>query len=284
MRYRATHTGGVVSLPPGDTPPWTCVAPLMPVCLSRSQRNVHRAVAEFWTTSGRSAILSGVPKRDSTSPPFDDHPLRGKRVYRFFKLPEHADALMKGCVWITTLEACRRYENRYQGDPEEGYEHYEQGGAVTNTPEEPHFAEIAKRIRLIVGDGTTLRGNRSLLKLTDAFVLCFTERFDPATFEKTIEHKHCVAISDCAKFFDTVTNRMQQVFILTQAVCSPIIYKERAYEGMQDPPGPLGFVKPPDPYQAQQEVRMLWIVKNAGSYKPFLLNAPDVAALCTRLV
>ena len=37
-------------------------------------------------------------------------------VYRFFKELSHAQALLNGQVWLSTLNTCRQYENNAQGD------------------------------------------------------------------------------------------------------------------------------------------------------------------------
>jgi hypothetical protein len=49
-------------------------------------------------------------------------------------------------------------------------------------------------------------------------------------------------------------------------------------------PGPIGFVKPPDVYANQKEVRMLWIPKCHGeSIGPTLVQSRSITKLCARI-
>ena len=46
------------------------------------------------------------------------------RLYRHFEKEDHAEALTRGEVWISTLNVCRKMESRVRRDPGEGRLHY----------------------------------------------------------------------------------------------------------------------------------------------------------------
>ena len=205
-------------------------------------------------------------------------------VYRFFNDPSHADALAAGKVWLSTLETCRRYEDPRQGDPEEGFVTYNSGHAVGNSGDKD-FELIAARSGIHIGPGCaniTLSNNIAVRHLSDAIVLCTTELFDPNALSETFG-RYCVAISDPRRLFALMTDQLRRVYNVAEAAYGRVIYKDRFYTGLQEPPGPIGFVKPPDKYQDQHEVRFLWTVKEQQKLQPFLLEVPEVAILCRRV-
>jgi hypothetical protein len=211
----------------------------------------------------------------------------GRILYRFFDTAEHADALTQGHVWITTFQTCRGYENRNQGDPGEGSETYSPG-LVSLSGEDKNHVEIARRMGIgLTGPGKlTAFGVGSRSVIDDAYMLCTSMRFDPAAFSATFNADYCTEITDAGQFFRSVTARLRDRFgsRLRAATIGTVTYRERAYSGLDDSPGPIGFVKPQVPYKGQAEVRMVWGVGGPHSYEPFTLYVPDVAhPLCRRV-
>jgi len=205
-------------------------------------------------------------------------------VYRFFNDSSHADALADGKVWLSTLETCRRYEDPKQGDPEEGSVTNNSGYAVGDSGDN-NFDAIAARSGIHIGPGCsniTLSNNIAIHRLPDAIVLCTTELFDPDGLSETFG-RYCVAISDPARLFAQITEQLQEVHNVAQAVYGRVIYRDRYYTGLEKPPGPIGFVKPPDKYQDQHEVRFLWTLSGQEDLQPFLLEVPEATTLCRRV-
>ena len=60
------------------------------------------------------------------------------------------------------------------------------------------------------------------------------------------------------------------------------MYRDRTYTGLENPPGPIGFVKPVDQYAEQQEFRFLWTPKSMQEIQPFLLECPEIKSICKR--
>lgn len=206
------------------------------------------------------------------------------RVYRFFKESTHADALASGTVWLSTLETCRAYEDPYQGDPDEAVQTYNSGHAVGGS-DDAAFKLIAERSGIYIGSSCsniTVSNCTSVQRLPDAFVLCTTEQFKPECLNDTFGW-YCVEIERPQEFFRLLTASLSKLHAVHEAGFGRMIYQERSFAGLQDPPGPIGFVKPPDKYKNQREVRFLWTSLTGTSLAPFALHVPDCAALCRRI-
>ena len=205
-------------------------------------------------------------------------------VFRFFPEEWQADALVSGKVWVSTLETCRAYEDPKQGDSEEAHETYNSGHAVGGSTD-ADLVEIARRSGIHIGPGCsniTISNNTSIKKIHDAYVLCTTSQYAPDNLNESFG-KHCVEITDPKKFFIEVSQCLSQQMAIKESAAGKVIYKDRHYTGLENPPGPIGFVKPPDKYAEQKEFRFLWIPENATNIKPFLLNCPKIVSLCKKI-
>ena len=60
-------------------------------------------------------------------------------------------------------------------------------------------------------------------------------------------------------------------------------YQSREWAGNEPAPEPIGFVKPADPYEPQQEIRFLARVKNPEGLKPIVIDVPRISRLCNRI-
>jgi hypothetical protein len=211
---------------------------------------------------------------------FGEH---SQSVYRFFQEEWQADALARGDVWLSTLETCRAYEDPAQGDPEEAHETYNSGHAVGSSDDQD-FVEIARKSGIHIGpscSNITLSNNTRKTVLPNAYVLCTTTEFSPENLSNTFG-KYCVEITNPKEFFVRVSASLEKSIPIKEAVAGKVIYKDRHYTGMESPPGPIGFVKPPDLYATQKEFRFLWVPKNSTGLIPFLLKCPDASCLCRR--
>jgi len=205
-------------------------------------------------------------------------------VYRFFYEEWQADALVSGKVWISTLEACRAYEDPKQGDSEEAKETYNSGHAVGGSNDSA-FVEIARRSGINIGPGCSnmsISNNIKISSLLNAYVLCTTSQFSPSNLSETFG-KYCVEITDPKKFFIAVSRCLEKVTVIKKSVAGEVIYRDRNYTGLERPPGPIGFVKPPDKYAEQKEFRFLWIPETMENIKPFLLNCHKILGLCRKI-
>ena len=205
-------------------------------------------------------------------------------VYRFFKEEKYANALEDGELFISTLETCRQYEDPLQGDPEEAYERYNSGSKKLGNGSDPRFARLAANLGVGVDPnayGITIDNCQSVRRLADAYVLCTTIGFSKSMLTETFG-RYCVEIRDVRRFFNVVTGRMKEEWGVTEAQCGPIIYKERIFTGYERSPGPIGFVKPPDKYQSQQEYRFLWHYGDGRSVRPGVIQVPELRNLVRR--
>lgn len=205
-------------------------------------------------------------------------------VYRFLRSEEHARQFASGKIYISTLEACRAYEEEGRGDAEEGYEQrvidHARGGS-----NDPAFVELARKVSIHIGEGcsnVSLRNVKSINSIHDAYVLCTTDQFDPKKLGPRYG-EYCVEITNPFAFFNVVTQALLGHTALKEAAMGPIIYKERLIKNMDESPGPIGFVKPPDIYASDREYRFLWTVIQA-EIKGILIDVPDASRYLKRLV
>ncbi|MBB1380504.1 hypothetical protein H5071_00685 [Shewanella sp. SR41-2] len=211
----------------------------------------------------------------------DEH---NESIYRFFSEEYQANSLAQGEVWLSTLETCRAYEDPAQGDPEEAHEVYNSGHAVGGS-DDTKFVERASRSGIQIGPGCsdiTVSNCSSSVSLPDAYVLCTTIEYSPEKLSDTFG-KYCVEITNPRAFFIGVSKILENHISIKEAAAGKVIYKDRIYTGLESPPGPIGFVKPPDLYSSQKEFRFLWLPLGSAKLTPFLLKCPELSTICKRI-
>ena len=203
-------------------------------------------------------------------------------IYRFFPEKWQAEALCNGEVWISTLETCRQFEDPNQGDAEEAIHTYN-SGHIFGGSNDPAFVEMASRSGVHIGEGCsniTISGCTNVQKLPNSFVLCTTTSYKPNELSGTFGN-YCVQISNPKEFFKQTSKALNLRTTIKEGAQGKVIYSDRVYTGLQQIPGPIGFVKPIDKYATQEEYRFLWIPMLSDDIQPFLLHCPEVAELCT---
>lgn len=202
--------------------------------------------------------------------------------YRYFPERWQAEVLCEGKVWISTLETCRSYEDAAQGDSLEGHEQYNSGHVQATDANDPRIKVLANH-GLLIQDSSDIKVDNFQVqhRLIDAFVLCTTLTVS-AELSPAIG-KYGVRISQPIETFFDITERFLVQRPLGQVFFDPVRYCHLEYEGLQRPPGILGFVKRPDPYIAQQEVRMLWIPVDDDPMVSFCLEVTEIGRRCEAL-
>ncbi|MGP9558241.1 hypothetical protein [Psychrobacter sp. AOP7-A1-24] len=248
--------------------------------LKNERRQKRKKADQRKKTEQNNHLLSVNPVKDKN---FALH--NQSSVYKFFKEEEHADALARGDVYLSTLENCRAYENSEQGDSEEAHETYF-SGTLSGGGNDPEFVEQARR----AGIGISKNANDIFLascsnkkSIKDAYVLCASAEHAPENMNEAIGNKFCVEIKNPRVFFNAVSKKISSVSTIRKASMGKIIYADRSYTGLDQPPGPIGFVKPAFPYEKQKEFRFLWIMENMGEINPPLLQCPEISHLCKRI-
>ena len=245
--------------------------------------NSHMGKKSRLKKERRELETHGLAKRSSmTLILLDEH---NESIYRFFSEEYQANALAQGEVWLSTLETCRAHEDPAQGDPEEAHETYNSGNAVGGS-DDPNFVERARRSGIHIGPGCrniTVSDCSNRVSLPDTYVLCTTVEFSPEKLSETFG-KYCVEITNPRAFFLGVSKQLEDHASIKEAAAGKVIYKDRKYTGLESPPGPIGFVKPPDVYSSQNEFRFLWVPeRNASRLTPFLLKCPELSSICKRI-
>lgn len=208
------------------------------------------------------------------------------RIFRFFRESKNADALATGIVWITTLNKCRADEAT-SGDSEEAYQLYESGLMHFDvaTRRDPRLARLSRMGGITIHPGVTdvtINEARGSSRLNDAYVVCTTRKFNPAAMAQAFG-AYCVEIRQPMHFFAAVTRQLALERPIGAAAIGCVHYASRRVIGMEPVQGVRGFVKPPIPFEAEQEVRMLWGRGTLDPIAPFALNVPAVSEICTRI-
>lgn len=210
---------------------------------------------------------------------------QGAKLYRFFDEERYAEDFMRGGIWISTLESCRNAEEPDRRDVGEGTLIYNTG-TVTGDGDDPRLQAIARRADFYVhpgARGTTFINCESRVKVLDSYVLCLTERFEPDAMEGI--GKFAVEITDPHVFFRRVTAELRQHRPIRNWTYRAVTYTSRTYRELETPPpADVSFIKPPDPYAKQQEVRGVWQTYTMRNCQPFLLRCPAVRPLLRRLI
>ncbi|MNM29970.1 hypothetical protein D3C81_405210 [compost metagenome] len=205
-------------------------------------------------------------------------------VYRYFDDPDYADAFASGEIFVSTLKRCREYEDPLQGDPEEAFEHYNSGSSITGHGSDKEFVARAARAGVFVdpsAENITIKDQVVTNYLSDAYVLCTTLGFAKnlsGTFGA-----YCVKITNPDAFSYELTKALAKDVRLFQSLRGPVAYRAREYRELEDAPGVLGFVKPPDLYASQREYRFLWTVVDGEEVSPRVVSCPNIVPFVKRV-
>ena len=205
-------------------------------------------------------------------------------VYRFFDDPAYADAFACGEVFVSTLKRCREYEDPLQGDPEEGFEHYNSGRSITGHGSDKEFVARAARAGVFLdssAESITIENQQVTSYLSNAYVLCTTLGFEKdlsGTFGRS-----CVRITNLEAFSYELTKALAKDVRLLQSLRGPVAYRARDYRELEEAPGVLGFVKPPDLYASQREYRFLWTVEDGEDVIPRVVSCPNIVPFVERV-
>lgn len=205
-------------------------------------------------------------------------------VYRFFSQASHADEMCKGTFLVSTLEACRGYEDVRRGDKGEGELIYCLSG--TGHGSDRNFVEMAARGGFLIDPScrnVSFSGVNRVARISDGFVVCTTLSYSP---EHMSDHygKYCVEIHNVRRFAELIDVEINKLGApVGTGIAGPVRYSARHYAGLSPPPGPIGFVKPKDQYSADKEYRLLWPLQGNAAIKPEIIHIAGLAETCRRI-
>lgn len=211
-------------------------------------------------------------------------------VYRFFDKEEFADKFCEGLFRISTLEACRGYENPEQGDKEEGaWRHTINSVQISKASEVDTSSLLYAGVRVDPSaTNVVIRNVSGGRRIENAYLLCTTKVFNPDIFSDSFG-KYCVEISNAQCFTHIVTKAIHKHHSKLQWVrgeFGDVTYiEERHGVDFEKPNGHIGFLKPKDPYITQKEFRFLWELSEPYlDIEPLNLNIPDISKFCKRIL
>lgn len=205
------------------------------------------------------------------------------KVRRYFHEAQYAESMADGEFRISTLSACRGYEDANRGDPNEGSTSYNTGALTGAHPNARALARMAG-IHL-AGEGqlsehVVLSNNTFVTKIYDGYVICMAHQ--PITDADTLRTfgRYYVEISDVDLFSHRVGKTLErELSMVFEHSRGPISYNGHAHVGDGPSPGRIAFVKDPR-YRPQHEYRALWVGNRSHKYEVRSIVVPRVAELC----
>lgn len=206
-------------------------------------------------------------------------------IYRFFGNELHAAEFIEGRIRISTLEACRGYEDPRRGDKGEATWEYNSGD-VRGSSQDPAVRYVAERSGILLGEGSAkgeifLSNNTTYTKIPDAFVLCFTMN-NSANFAAGTFGEHGVLLKNPPALFEKITKQISKEIPLKRVAMGRVEYRERFQYSLQSDPRHIAFVKTPDQYADQVEYRMLWVPRSDAGITPLIVNCGPIRSISKR--
>lgn len=204
-----------------------------------------------------------------------------RKIFRFFSEKSHAIDFMDGKIRLSTLSICRSYEDSLQGDSGEGIENRHIDYLNITSENSDKVNQVIGNFISIEGCGSALFENCTFTnQIDDAFVLCFTNSFKDDDLTKNFG-KYCVEITNPLDLFYKISKEINNQFTINQGVMGKITYADRNLKNLNPANGPLGFVKPKDPYEPQNELRMLWHINTKElPLTPKFIKIPSIQKHC----
>lgn len=205
-----------------------------------------------------------------------------KEVYRYMNNEQFFENFLDGKIRISTLKACREYENQEMGDKDEAKEFYKITNAIED--EDPNFHTKMNRLGIsYAGSSGGIAINcTSEQQLPNSFLLCTTNLRNDEKFSKDFG-RFCLKIRDSERFFQLVSRAIHKEYKLLGGLHEKVSYKPQHYLDDELPPGKIGFVKRLR-YAWQEEYRFLWLAENwdIGDYLD--IDVPEIKYLCERVL
>lgn len=206
----------------------------------------------------------------------------GTALYRYFDERIYAEAFLRGEIWISTLGSCRKAESEERRDVGEGTMEY-RSGTIAGNGDSPDIRLISQRLGFDLGsdfNNISFSGITRRDTLQDAYILCLTEGANRESMAGIGDF--AVKIDHPQYFFRRLTKSMEKVVLVKEWGAGKVTYKKREYEGTEDAPAHIAFLKPPDIYEKQREVRCVWLPGGSTPIEPFLVGCPEIRSLVTK--
>ena len=200
-----------------------------------------------------------------------------KFVYRYFNDEAHAQRLLDGVVWLSTIEHCRKTDEIRQSDPEEATSTWFIEKLDPNM--EPELLERANRALDRYGSRMSNCSDvRLVLMVPNGFMFCTS--LEPGL---TSFGGHCVRIAEPARFYSEVSKALLAVHTFDRQGFAPMTYGEREVGGFDGHPTDPMLLGPPG-NAPEREARMYWVPKAGTIIERMEISVPPVRELCTLIV
>ncbi|MGM8931427.1 hypothetical protein [Salinicola halophyticus] len=205
-------------------------------------------------------------------------------IYRYLPQEYFSAEFLEGRIRLSTLEACRGYEDPARGDKGEGTWEYRVERAHGDW-DDPELQYQASRVGIGIGPGsigTTIENCSSYTTHPDAFLLSFT--LNPsADFADGTFGSYGIKVTRPDVLFHRITSYLSRDVGIRYAKMKRVVYGDRVQVGMASDPENICFVKEPDRYADQIEIRMFWLPKKHIVVRPKQIAIGSIKDIATRM-
>ena len=207
------------------------------------------------------------------------------RLYRYFERAEHAQRLVDGHVWLSTLEYVRKCDAS-RADPHDATMRYQVSRLDADTPkaEASLILDRLRADRFFDGDPSGIRAqNLTLVSVVpDSFLLCLSSLKMDKRLQRVFG-KYCVEIENPVALWREINTAVLQVMPKAFPRFDAVTYTGRSYRDADPQPGMLGFASDPS-LAFEREFRMIWYPSEPGlKLSPKEVEVPRARKLCRRL-
>lgn len=205
-----------------------------------------------------------------------------ERVFKYFTHAEHAERFLAGHIRLKTLEGCRHDEDASRADPGEGTMALNTGEVYGDGSDE-RVQAVAQRFGIgIPHTAKNIYFSNNLIihpPEPDCWLFCTSHVDSEILQEKFGQFR--VEIPDAIKFFYWVDIAMRRRCLVGHSELCAVQYRSRQYTEDEEPPSWSVRIKPDD-FEAEAEIRMLWLPwpRRSGTIEQQVdLFVPKVTAL-----
>lgn len=205
-------------------------------------------------------------------------------VYRYFSKKEYAESFSKGFVRVSTLNACRKLENVFGRDENEGRVHkYISELHIDDGRDDKYdifYGQIGNIIPRKIKNLSIIETRIGTYKLDDAHVLCLSN--SKSSYLKENFGKYVVRVDRPILFAYLIFNALKFIENIFMFKTGKVIYGNQNIDITKyDAADKIGFLKNYE-FEKENEFRMLFYNHNP-SIKPMTLNIPYLKNICTLL-
>lgn len=204
------------------------------------------------------------------------------QVFRYFDEEDHAQRLLKGYVWLSTLDWCRTCDEA-RADPSEAKMTIGHDGIHGLDPS-PAAARLRELARPFIGD---ISGANAFIHPVIQFsyshpnaVLFCTSLSEPNEYLRRQFGKYCVRIRLPEIFCQRLNNVLARTLDAPNYAMGSLQYRGRLLNGSREEMLHPAFLGPAENHR-ENEFRMMWDLPKGKEIDRHEILVPGIARLCS---